>query len=146
MYVAFGPYFGEPHLSPPWWAWVGNTNLLLWTLLCSCHGVEVGHLVNGNHFHSSALREEIITVLFSLFLFLPGPGEKYPMSHFICSYKLRVIDSLWWWGALQWEIHFPKASVLLNSLPMLGRRSCREFWFSQGNGSRHVPVRYTPYL
>lgn len=31
---------GEPHLCPPWWTWVDNTNLLLWTLLCSFLGMK----------------------------------------------------------------------------------------------------------
>lgn len=33
------------------------------------------HLINGNHFHPSPLREGIITVLFS-FPFLPGLGQR----------------------------------------------------------------------
>ena len=56
-------------------------------------GDEMGHLDNGNNFYSSALSEAIIIGLFSLFSFL-GQGKNTKLSHFICSYKLRLTDSL----------------------------------------------------
>lgn len=67
---------GEPQFSPPWWAWVYNIHLLLCTRLRSLHGGKMVHLINGNHFHPSALREGIITVLFSLFSFPSWTGAE----------------------------------------------------------------------
>lgn len=59
-----------------------HTNLLLWTPACSSLGVKMGHLINGNHFHPSTLREGIIVVLvFFLFSFPPGWGWRWEISN-----------------------------------------------------------------
>lgn len=80
-----GTALGEPHLSPPWWASVYHPNLSLWTHLCSSHGVKMGHLINGNHFHPPSPREGDIILFFS-FLFLPGlVGRGHQTSHFTFS-------------------------------------------------------------
>ena len=52
-------------------------------------GDEMGHLVNGNNFHSSALSEAIIIGLFSLFSFL-GKGK---VPNCLILYVLTSSDS-----------------------------------------------------
>lgn len=62
-----------PHLVSPASLLSGEQSVshkpLAMDSFCSFHWVKMGHLINGNDFHSSALREGIIVVLsiFSLF-------------------------------------------------------------------------------
>lgn len=73
------------NLRRPWWKAFGPHSASPSSLLpgeyrcitqasCSSHGVKMGHLINGNHFHPSTLREGIIVFYFFLFSFPPGGG------------------------------------------------------------------------
>lgn len=137
---------GESHLFPLWWAWVGNTKLLLRILLRSCRGVKMDHLVNGNHFHACTLREGIITVLSSLFPFPSWMGaEISTVSLYVFSQAQdHRFPSMMRCSVMRHSL--PKCFCPSKQYPMLGGRVSKEFWFSLGSGSGYAPVRYAPYL
>ena len=126
---------GEPHLCPPWWTWVDNTNLLLWTLLCSCLGMKWAiWIMEKISIHLPWVRQSLLVYFLS---FPSWAREEIPncliLYVLISSGSQIPFDD----KVLCKHIHFPKASVLLNSFPMLSKRFCKEFWFILGNGSRH---------
>lgn len=142
---ALGPHLVSPTSLLPGEQSVSH-KLLAMDSFCSFHRVKTGHLINGNDFHSSALREGIIVVLFSLFSFCPWIGGEISNASLCIFLQAQAHRLPLKKRCSVMRRSFPKASVLLNSRPMLGGRFCKDFWFSRRNPSRQAPATKAPCL